>query len=144
MSLDTPRDQRKALLFADEPARREGSIAFCLSKPALGFVRVTNIRVDDWGVKLQVIPLNVPGLDPAGWRGMEVLEFSGGWEHFLDTDGHWSWYYYGGWELHFDTAIIVGMMAVAQDASNSGDSLDYYAARPLVEKAGRAARTDSE
>jgi phenylpyruvate tautomerase PptA (4-oxalocrotonate tautomerase family) len=97
--------ERKAELI-DAAKFRLGSVAIFTEHPSYICVRVEEVEADDWGVKLTLAFMDVPGLEPQpAIKARGSLEVSVAWEFGSFSDDWWIAHYVA-WNLHFSSELI--------------------------------------
>lgn len=100
----------------------EGSQAVFLENSRAGIVAVTNIRLDDWGVKLAITGVQVPGI--ATLLQGKPVDISCCWEVLTATERIWHAPYVG-WRLHLGSESVAAVIALAAEAAAAGQTLTY-------------------
>jgi hypothetical protein len=122
------RDAWKRQRFEKIYKEREDKPAILLERPRAHYVRVSEVTIDDWGVKLVITCLPAPGFDLLGRSKKHTSQFAAAWMTFSATSDEWQAMYVG-WRLYFDPAVIKVTLETAAELAKDGKVLDYQGAR---------------
>lgn len=126
----TYRLQRES--FPAIAAECEGALAIFMERPAATLVRVSNIRADDWGVKVTITCEPLPGMSRVGGEEqIDCCDISASWEIFIGDTLSWRARYIP-WRLYFGPEAIEKFIALAGREAESGKQIDWTAAQNCV------------
>jgi hypothetical protein len=121
-----PVDPNRVQRFHAEPSRA-GSIALFTEHRSIGCVRVVNVKTDDWGVRVTIERLAVPGIGPVFRDDRDSCELSCCWQLFSSGDDHW-YAPYAAWNLRFEPGLLEALTAAAAQAAARGELLSPHQA----------------
>ena len=124
---------RKREWFAQIAPKCEGAIAIFMEPPDIICVRVSNIVVDDWGVRTLITCVPTPGMKRLGKDDKDSCNIGAAWEVFSFNEVDWHARYCP-WDLIFNSQLIEDVNLLADHAAKQGKLLTLEDAFPAVWK----------
>ena len=110
----------------------EGAEAILHDKPSLILhVRLSQLSIDDWGVKCQLAIIPTPGIEEFGHgafpfeNSWTVLSFAAGWWHTSSIPG-------ANWALYFEPQLVKEIVETAAVAAQNNSTVTYADLRESV------------
>jgi len=128
--MSSPLNALKQRLFDKIGPECEGSIALYQENPHACCVRVSNIRSDDWGVKITITNVPMAGMRFSENPARQSAEIGCAWIVFSPNPSEWYARY--GWRLFFDSDLVEAVKALGTQLAGEGKLLEYNQAQMCV------------
>ena len=109
----------------------EGALAIFLERPDATLVRVSDIKVDDWGVSVTITYVALPGMSRCWEEQTDHCVISASWEIFTGDTVSWRARYVP-WQLYFGPEAIEKFIALAGREAESGRQIDFGGAQICI------------
>ena len=104
--------------FQEELPLREGANTIYVEPDFIAYVRVSNVRADDWGINALITVLPTPGMRDEGEPSYEI---GAAWNIFSNYDDRWH-ASFADWSIYFGAEEVkagLDMTALAADRARA-------------------------
>jgi len=122
--------------FQQELPFREGADAIYVEPHFIAYVRVSDVRSDDWGINAFITVLHTPGMRDEGEPSYEI---SAAWDIFSNYYDHWHATYVN-WSVYFGAEEVKAGLDAAARAAKRGSRVELREMRSTLEKIQRERR----